>query len=398
MKRAMTDPLRMAAAGLLALVVLAQPVAHAYVLNHTIAASGGCPEMNRFQTATAGIVDRRWSTSLNTSPVTIKTQDQTANGRIQEIHNMILESFSVWTGVGTSLTASSLAPQLNQVGTQNACNSTDGLNTICFNQTDAGFTAGVLAFTRVVNSDIPGEQPFPNNPPATLIGEILDADILFKPNDANTTFATPQALATNPSSFDFESVLVHELGHFFGFSHSSVLRAMMYPFVPPTGTFLGERPSQAKPDGPLADDDRVGLRVLYPNPQDTTNIGTISGFILPANPISLSGLPVPSAGRSVTGVFGTQVVAVDADSGAVVAATLGGWSCDPASPPTNFDGFYKIARLPVGRNYKIFVEPLDLPTDSTNITGALSDLCRSGVPQPCTVPAVNTNFTTKIRP
>ena len=100
----------------------------------------------------------------------------------------------------------------------------------------------------------------------------------------------------------------------------------------------------------------------------------------------------------MTGIFGTHVVAVDAGTGGVVAGTLGGWSCNPAQLPTQFDGFYKIGGLPVGHNYKIFVEPLDKPTDSKNISGATADLCRSDVPQPCTVPAVNTNFTTKIKP
>jgi hypothetical protein len=292
----------------------------------------------------------------------------------------------------------------------NDCKSSDGLNTICFAQS-AGFQTGVLAFTASVTSDIVGEHF--GSKTSSFIGQILDADVLFNPA---VSFATPSALATNSSAYDMESVLAHELGHLLGMSHSSVLQALMYPFAPDQGTFKGDRPTQAKPDGPLADDDRAGLRVSYPNPSDP-NIGTISGFILPANPLSLAGLPSPSAGRSVTGIFGAHVVAVDADTGAVVAGTLGGWSCDPQQLPVQFDGFYKIEGMPIAdssgnpRQYKVFVEPLDLPTDSTNINSALLDLCRQDVPKPCIVPGsvldalgrptsviVNTSFTTKIKP
>src|SRR5271155_1946861 len=106
---------------------------------------------------------------------------------------------------------------------------------------------------------------------------------------------------------------------------------MMYPYAPAPGTFTGERPAAQQPDAPLSDDDRTGLRVLYPSPSDTLNVGSIRGQVLPANPLSL-----PASPPGVTGVFGAHVVAVDAESGAVVAATIGGWSCaDPG--PTQFD-------------------------------------------------------------
>jgi hypothetical protein len=183
-----------------------------------------------------------------------------------------------------------------------------------------------------------------------------------------------------------------------------VLRAMMYAFAPGRGISTGgvrcppDTGSGSVCDLPLADDDRAGLRALYPNANDP-NIGVISGFILPANPLSLVGLPAPSPGRSVTGMFGTQVVAVDAASGAVTAGTFGGWSCDPNSLPSKFDGYYKIEGLPVGRSYKVFVEPLDGPTGAGEIQNAINSLCsQNTVNDVCTPPAVNTTFTTKIKP
>jgi hypothetical protein len=66
------------------------------------------------------------------------------------------------------------------------------------------------------------------------------------------------------------------------------------------------------------------------------NVGSIHGRVLPANALSL-----PATPPGVSGVFGARVVAVDTDSGAVLAGTVGGWSCsDPG--PMRFDGSYQI--------------------------------------------------------
>ena len=388
---------------------LAPPRARGYVFNYAVAdmrqpaaQSGGsaCPQRTRLNAAVPGGINRRWSTSLGASPATILTADQTANGRLNEIETTVQESFSVWTGVaGTTLASAALGP-LGRTASQAAC-STDGLNTICFNQNDALFTAGVLAFTRVVTSDIIGQQPFPARAPSSLIGEILDADILLRPNDSQITFATPAALPNQPAAYDLESVLAHELGHFFGVSHSAVWRAMMYPFVPPAGRFLGDRPTAQIPDGPLSDDDRTGLRALYPDPADTVHVGSVSGRILPANPLSL-----PQQPAGVTGIFGAHVVVVDNSTGAVVAGALAGWSCSGAGP-AQFDGSYIVERLPVGANqsYTLYVEPLDGPVVPGEVAGSTAALCRNGVSDPgwpaqfaCKVPAATTNFTTRVRP
>src|SRR5208282_1517134 len=97
------------------------------------------------------------------------------------------------------------------------------------------------------------------------------------------------------------------------------------------GQFLGNRPTAQAPDSPLSDDDRTGIRALYPDPNDAINIGAIRGHVLPANPFALATLPAPSPGVYVTGIFGAHVVAVNADTGAVIAATLGGWTCDSSN-------------------------------------------------------------------
>jgi len=172
----------------------------------------------------------------------------------------------------------------------------------------------------------------------------------------------------------------------------------MYPYAPAPGTFNGPRPSAQQPDAPLGDDDRAGLRILYPDPADLVNVGAIRGRILPANPFSL-----PSSPPGVTGIFGAHVVAVDEASGAVIAATIAGWSC--ASPgPAQFDGTYELSHLPLNRSYTVYAEPLDGVVSPAQITPAIATLCRNPTTDPgwppiqgCVLPAANTSFTTRSR-
>ena len=381
------------------------PAAQAYSFNMIVpdvrqpaAISGGsaCP-VRAHQLTTAGSIAVQWSTVLNTNPVTILTQNQTPSGRLSEIEQTITQSLAVWTGVsGTLLLPRTLTP-LTRTATQNPCGA-DGLNSICFDQMDMAFTPGVLAFTRVITADVTGIQ-IGGSAISTELGQVLDADIYFSPGDPNTTFATPQAFPASPKAYDLESVLTHELGHFLGFSHSAVWSAIMFPYAPAPGTISGTRPTTHQPDAPLADDDRTGLRVLYPDPADTLHQGTISGRIIPANPLALPAFP-----PGVTGVFGSQVVAVDNSTGAVIGATLGGWSCS-APGPAQFDGAYQIAALPVGSSYTVYAEALNGAANPSQFNNALISLCRNAMTdagwpplQACIVPSVDINFTTRTRP
>ncbi|HTC61500.1 MAG TPA: matrixin family metalloprotease [Candidatus Saccharimonadales bacterium] len=384
--------------------------AGAYDLSTTVAdmrqnsaLSGGtsCPQLTRFDISTPGSINRLWSTSLNGSPTTIITADQTPDGQIAEIDSVIQTSLAVWTGVsGSSLTPTTLGA-LQQTPFAAACDSTDGFNSICFNQSDPGFTLGILAFTRVVSADTIGVVLPATGTPSTFVGEIMDADTLFLPSDINTTFATPQALPSHPNSYDLESIVTHELGHSFGFNHSGVWSAMMFPFAPSPGQFSGARPTAQSPDAPLADDDRTGLRVLYPNPADSVHIGTITGHVLPANPLAL---PISPAG--VTGIFPAQVVALDNATGNVAVAVLAGWSCSGAGP-AQFDGTFSLQQLPVGntQNYQIYAEPLDGPVILGNVIYNSTSLCRNATSDPgwpaqfaCTVPAGAGPFSARFKP
>ncbi len=396
----------LAITALLMVTMALDPTASAYLIDTTIPQGGGCPAINRWNLSTATPLNRRWSTSLPGATNALHTVAASGTaGQLAEIEQAITDSFGVWSGVsGTTFNATAhpglLAP-LGRVAAANACTNdaesdADGLNTICFNESSAAFSSGVLAFTRTITANAPGAS-VGSSGPAAFAGQILDADTFFR-NDGQASFATPAALAGAPGAYDLESLLTHELGHWLGFDHSAVWRAIMFPFAPPPGQFLGNRPTGAAPDGPLSDDDRTGIRVMYPDPADTVNVGAIRGRVLPANPFSLASLPAPAAGESVTGIFGAHVVAVDADTGSVIAGTLGGWSCNATTDTLQFDGTFAIERLPVGRDYAIYAEPLVGLATPGEFGVALQDLCSSGGASECATPTVDTDFNPRFRP
>src|SRR6266849_3290518 len=214
----------------------------------SISGGSACP-VRAHQLTAAGSIAVRWSTALNSNPLTILTQNQTTSGRLTEIEQVIAQSLAVWSGVSGAALVPATFTSLTRTATQTACGP-DGLNSICFDQADMAFTPGVLAFSRVITTDRLGVQ-VGNSTVSTQLGQILDADIYFNPSDSNTAYATPQALTTNPKAYDLESLLTHELGHFFGFRHSAVWSAIMFPFAPAPGTFSGLRPTTQQPDAPL---------------------------------------------------------------------------------------------------------------------------------------------------
>lgn len=360
-----------------------------------------CPQLTRFDVLGSASINRQWSTSLGSSPANVLTSAPSADGRLNEIEAVIQESLAAWSGVsGTLLVPSSLGT-LQRTSATAACSSSDGLNSICFNQNDPAFAFGVLAFTRVVSADTVGQQVAAGGPSSTFVGQIMDADVLLRPGDPNTRFATSSALPANPNAYDLESIVTHELGHTFGFNHSGVWGAMMFPFAPAPGQIAGVRPTTQSPDASLSDDDRTGLRVMYPDPGDALHIGSISGRVLPANPLAL---PISPAG--VTGIFPAQVVALDSATGAVIAATLAGWSCGGAGP-AQFDGTFTLQRLAVApsQSYRIYAEPLDGPVDLGSVISNLTSLCRNSATDPgwpsesaCTVPAAAAPFSARLRP
>ena len=374
----------------------------AYTTATTALSAGGCPQLNRFALSTSLPLNRRWSTSLPAlaSPAIITAATQGTAAQLNEIEQTITASFSAWSGVtGTLFNSNSypgLVAPITRVTAANSCTNdgetnVDGLNTICFNQSSAAFATGVLAFTRTFTANAPGAV-VGSSPPALYAGQILDSDTLFR-NDGEATYATPAALATpaGQGAYDLESLLTHELGHWMGLGHSAVIRAIMFPYAPPSGQYLGTRPTSDAPDAPLSDDDRTGIRSLYPDPNDDVNVGSLSGQVQSANPFALATQPPVATGSFVTGIVGAHVVAIDANSGSVIAGALSGWSCPSPTAGPRWDGTFSIQRLPVGTSYNLYVEPLIGIAQPADFGDILAEPCTNSSPA-CSPPAAYTNF------
>lgn len=157
-------------------------------------------------------------------------------------------------------------------------------------------------------------------------GALIDADIIFNPAQ---TFST----TGSANAFDVESVALHEGGHFLGQNHSPFLSSIMYPFLR-GGTATART---------LTEDDRSGLRALYPPPAMLLT-GGVSGRVI-------------RPGGST--VFGAHVVLQDAITGEATTGTV--------SRP---DGRFDVPSLPQGIYY-VYLEPLDEPFTPGALSGGL---------------------------
>ena len=200
----------------------------------------------------------------------------------------------------------------------------DGTNLISFQDDTYDFGSRVVAVT------LTSFRRGIDAPP------ILDADILFSPNEI---FSTSGA----PGTFDLQSVATHEIGHLLGLDHTAIVSATMNPLAGSGVTFFRV----------LQTDDRIGCSVLYPEPDFSRSTGKIAGSVL------LEG----------EGVFGAHLVALDEEGRAVTSALSGE------------DGSYRISGLSPG-SYTLYAEPLDGPVLEDNIL------------KPRDSPSFNTRFTT----
>lgn len=218
---------------------------------------------------------------------------------------------------------------------------TDGVNVLCFNCGTSEFTSspGTLATTITSTSTSTSGGSF--------IGQIVEADIVFNPNiqyttdciqtgDAATGYTNSSACPSNGSAVhDLQTVLTHEVGHFFGMSHSGVVRSVMFPYSPNVEPSLGY-------------DDVAGISLLYPKSTQDFPVGSVAGTV------TLGG----------SGVFGAHVF-VDSTSSAL-AYTGFNIRKTPIAALSLPDGTYTIQNVPPD-TYTVTAEPLDLPVTNGDI-------------------------------
>jgi hypothetical protein len=166
----------------------------------------------------------------------------------------------------------------------------------------------------------------------TTDGAIVEADVFF-----NSRFAWSVAAQGEPGRVDLESVALHELGHLLGLSHSALGEteltgsggrrviasgSIMFPIAMSAGTIA---------DRVLEADDIAGISDLYPAANQVASTGGITGRVT----------------KNGQGLLGAHVVALNPETGALVA-----------NFSLNASGEFAIIRLEPGP-YILRVEPLD---------------------------------------
>ncbi len=327
----------------LALSVFAVPaILSGYVPQTTRPLDGNCPIPDRWNMTQA--VNRRWFAFLGPNVV---CSSGTGNACWQAVQATIEASFATWSSVpGTVLNFSALT----QDSVLPCDPAADGRNLICLDsQQGAQLGPGILALSTIITARAPGASL--GGRTATFAGEILDADTVFNP--AFFAFATPEALPAQPSAYDLQTILTHELGHWLGLDHSPLWQARMWP----------EAVLAGQAERALSSDDRIGVAALYPAPGAGPGITTaiLSGRVtLP---------PDTSTGSPGFAIFGAHVVVVDATTGEAVTGGIAGWSC--SNNQTLFDGSYEIRGVPFG-SYFLYAEPLDGPISSSELPSFLA--------------------------
>ncbi len=228
--------------------------------------------------------------------------------------NAIIAAEQTWTAINTSYFAFA-APT---VGGGTALNSTDGKNSIFFDETGALFGAGssVIAATNVAFT------------PST--GVVTDSDLIF---NGQLPFST--ATPTPSGSFDIQGIATHELGHMQGLDHPGILSGVMFP--------IGADGQQFQRN--LDSDDRLGVSALYPESAAGSGIAGLQagdGDLVAATG-NISGFTRTTVGLAVPGA---HVVAQDANGLALV------------SDISRIDGSYLLTGLLPG-GYQVFAEPMD---------------------------------------
>jgi hypothetical protein len=160
-------------------------------------------------------------------------------------------------------------------------------------------------------------------------GEISEADIVINPFPYSAE-GVPIQFSTDgtPDTYDLESTLAHEIGHFLGLSHSNVIAATMQASQALNGTY----DFPAFTERTLSEADVTAIRSLYGSRE---KLGSIEGRILN----SIDGALLPA--------IGAHVWIEELSSGRVVGSSL-----------TASSGKFGIHGVPPG-NYRAMVEHSD---------------------------------------
>lgn len=224
-------------------------------------------------------------------------------------------------------------------GTTNSTGPTvDGYSDIFFNvsMSSIGADSGAIAVTLLNSSRY--------SPSRAQDETITEADILINPSLVSRLVTSTPTAATD---LDLQEIITHELGHALGLAHSFLVDSIMYPSKPPSTADSSLIALFRVPKRSLAQDDIAWIEQVYPQDNDSSTHGQISGQIF------LNGNPM----------IGAHVVAIKANESDLSFQTYPPTTQNYLVPKgmqnvsgfTENNGAFLIRGLKPG-NYKVFVQ------------------------------------------
>jgi hypothetical protein len=262
--------------------------------------------------------------------------------------NIIQTAFNTWTSAPN---ATVLVTRGADSAVSSESSSPPNINLICFVCMDADFSKDSSTLAVTITTTVSRGSGDGHGGTAAFDGQIIKSDTLFNPNVQFTTDGTGSG-----STQDLQTVATHELGHFLGLDHSGVVRAVMFPFAPPS-------------EHTLSYDDDAGIATLYPKAIADVPTGSISGTVRMLGSNAM--------------VFGAHVYAGSTTSALPFPAILN-LRKSPISTLTRPDGTYVIQGVP-GDSYIVTAEPLDGPESASDVSGYSAAFGST----------IQTNFTTR---
>lgn len=319
----------------------------AVVLMSPRPASSHLPEVTRINN---NVVPSRWNFggfAVQWSPNPSTGSNVTGSASAPDV---IQAAFNTWT----------LAPNASIPVTRGADStvssersSPPNINLICFVCTDGDFSKDSQTLAVTITTTVNRGSGDGHGGTAAFDGQIIKSDILFNPNTQYTTNGTATA-----SAQDLQTVATHEIGHFLGLDHTGVVKAVMFPFAPPS-------------EHTLSYDDDAGIATLYPKAILEVPTGSISGRV--------------TGFGSNSPIFGAHVYAGSTTNAEPFNRSgLAALRKSPIGTLTKPDGTYLIQGVP-SDSYIVTAEPLDQPESAGDVAGYSSAYGAT----------IQTNFTTR---